>query len=441
MAALRLIRKIALGLAALVFAYVVVAVGARLWPLSAQERAAIALMERPMPPVAGRDGSDAGWLQDHDVPAAERTAVARALREYYLAHAGDAEPVWDADAVLGRFPKFDGNAPLEGLCGAESDCLADVRASMAKADAILDSQQRRVAAGVDMANYDGLRYGLGPSPANPIMPLAHNAQAVRLFRAREFLAGRRQEALAGVCGDLAGWRRISADADTLINNMISLAMVRHDAVLLAGMLAQLPAGEPLPANCAVALAPTTTAELDACPMFRAEFGFASHVVEEPIFDHPWYAKVGIHTLDQDRFKARLAKALGVHCSVGAQSDARADRSVVPRTRATSTACSTLRWAVDPMGCMLSELSPADEYAKYADRRTDVAAVVAGARTVAWLREQAVPASDRARVLAARPASLGLRREPRVSADGQTLAIPLRHPWQGQEVVLKLGPAP
>jgi hypothetical protein len=440
-AALRLIRKIALGFVALVFAYLVVAVGARLWPLTPEERAAIGLMERPLPPVAGRDGSDAGWLQDHDVPAAERAAVARTLREYYLAHEGDPEPPWDGDAVLDRFPKFEGNAPLDGLCGAESDCLADVRANPAKADAILMSQPRRVAVGIDMANYDGLRYGLGPSPSNPIMPLAHNAQAVRLFRAREFVAGRRQEALAGVCRDLAGWRRISADADTLINNMISLAMVRHDAVLLADMLAQLPAGEPLPAICADALAPTTTAELDACPMFRAEFGFASHMIKEPMPDHPWYTKVGIQTLDQDRFKARLAKALGVHCSVGAQSDARADRSVMPRARATSTACSTFRWAVDPMGCMVSELSPADAYAKYADRRTDVAAVVAGARTIAWLREQAAPASERARVLAARPASLGLRREPRVSADGRTLAVPLLHPWQGQEVVLKLGPAP
>ena len=438
MTALRVFGKLALGLAILLFAYVLVAAGARLWPLSAEERAVLALMERPAPPVAGRDGSDAAWLQDRDVPADQRHTAARELRTY-LEHADALEPFLDADAVLQRFPKFEGSPPLGDLCGVEDPCLANVRANPGKADEIVASQWRRVVVGMDMANYDGVRHGLGMDPATPVMPLAHNGRVVQIYRAREFIAGRRQQAVEGVCRDLAGWRRISSNADSLIANMIALSMVRQNALLLSEMLAELPAGEALPAACSAALGPTTDAELDSCPAMQYESRFASYMISQPRDDETWSEGIGLFLVDQRRFAARHARALSTYCGARALAEARAGRSLAPLAR--SNSCSTLRKAVDPFGCVLSEISDATPYVQYVDRRTDVAMLVAGVRTAAWLHVQGVPPAERARRVAGRPASLGLVREPSVSADGMTMTIPMLSHWRGDEVVVKLGVAP
>lgn len=438
MSALRVLGKLALGFAILLLAYLLVATGARLWPLSAKERADLALMEQPAPPVAGRDGSDAAWLQDHDVPPGERQAVARELRAYYLDRADDLEPVRYADAVLKRFPKFEGSAPLGDLCGVEDRCLPDVRAHPQQADAIVASQWRRVVVGMDMANYDGVRHGIGMDPASPVMPLAYNGRVVQIYRAREFIAGRRQQAFEGVCRDLAGWRRISSNADSLIANMIGLSMVRQNSLLLADMLAELPAGEDLPTACAAALGATTDAELDSCPAMQYESRFASHMINQPSKDETWSGNFGLFLVDRRRFAARHAQALSAYCGAAVRAEARAGRSVAAFAR--SNSCSTLRKVVDPFGCMLSEISGTDHYIQYVDRRTDVAVLLAGVRTAAWLRAQGVPPADRAKRVHARPASLGLVREPVVSADGMTITLPMLSHWRGDEIVLRLGGA-
>ena len=54
----------------------------RLAPASADRQAALDLLAEAIPPVAGRDGSDALWLLDVDVPLGEQARVASSVRRY-----------------------------------------------------------------------------------------------------------------------------------------------------------------------------------------------------------------------------------------------------------------------------------------------------------------------------------------------------------------------
>ena len=50
----------------------------------------------------------------------------------------------------------------------------------------------------------------------------------------------------------------------------------------------------------------------------------------------------------------------------------------------------------------------------------------------------LPPEQWAERIAARPANLGLLREPRLSADGTSLAIPMQQEWRGSSVALAIG---
>ena len=75
-------------------------------------------------------------------------------------------------------------------------------------------------------------------PNHPLQHTTRNNRLVRMQFAHEFLAGREEQALSGLCRDLAGWRRIAGDSDTLIGSLFGLGAVRSDSMLLAEMIAE-----------------------------------------------------------------------------------------------------------------------------------------------------------------------------------------------------------
>ena len=62
------------------------------------------------------------------------------------------------------------------------------------------------------------------------------------------------------------------------------------------------------------------------------------------------------------------------------------------------------------------------------------------RTVVWLRETSDDASAWPALLPKRPASLGLKREPKISADGARISIVLLDQSRDEEFSLPLRPA-
>src|SRR3546814_10672414 len=77
-----------------------------------------------------------------------------------------------------------------------------------------------------------------------------------------YASGKVDEGLAGACAGVRTWRTLGTDADSLIVKMLGIGLATDGyGRLLAQMLAELPAGHPLPVACEAALAPVSVGEL------------------------------------------------------------------------------------------------------------------------------------------------------------------------------------
>lgn len=408
----------------------------RFAPMPADRVAALKLLDVPMPPVEGRDGSDALWLLGHDVPAGERAAVAAQVRRHVDAMAAPGGTV--AADPLRAYPRFADDR--NGLCELnEGDCLEKVRSDPAATAATLAAGAKPLAAARELVGFDGLRHGVVPSLQAPMPQLSAGRQLAYTALAERFVRGEREAAIADTCNDLAGWRRLGADNDMLIAAVVGASFAAQDLRLLARMLGEMPADAPLPPECTPALAATTPRELDLCPAMRNEFALVGAAIDTPAAgDDPWPARAFAAAIDRDHAAGVMAPAYAHFCDARVRELALADRraSELP---APVPECGPLEGVAHAGGCLLAALAP-PAFDKYLDRRTDLAAQLALMRTWLWLRAQDPAAKSWPALLPARPAGLGLRREASVSADGTRLEMPLLDTRKDSAFALAL-PAP
>jgi hypothetical protein len=409
-------------------------------PLQAQ---ALATLEAPTPPLPpGANAADAMRLLKHDVPFERRAGLAVALREFEEADAkraqrGGKETLADPRDAFPARPAIE-DAP--GLCHlplTEHDCLATVRADPAATTAILEHHASSLRDTLALADYGGYRHERTPSiyMATPMLP--GTQRLVLTHFAHRFATGDVDGALAGTCRDLAGWRRLSADNDSLLAALVTTTYATHDALLLARFVAELPAGHDLPASCADALAPTTAAELDLCPAIRSEFAMVNSLVpSEPPPGISPADRLMLHAVSTDRMRALLAPHYAAYCGGNAMALAVADKAQkAPDHQA--WLCGSVERLLDPVDCTLAEVAHGTSFGRYIDRRTDLAATLALLRTIAWLRATDADPRPRADRLAARPESLGLRREATLAADGLSVSIPRLDQRDGATITLPL----
>lgn len=416
------------ALLALLIAYVVVVVIVRLLPAPPEQRQAVARMSQPTPPVAGRDATAAIWLQKYDVPPAAQAGVAVSLLEYYRKDPTHVHAAVDSQHPLHAFAPFpDPPTGGAGTCERrEPGCLAYVRSDLDRVRATLQAHDKGLSAALALADFDGMRFGLDPANlVQAMQPYGHQRRLVPTHFAAMFATGRQQEALAATCRDLAGWRRLGADNDSLIGSMVSASVVREDVLLLAEMLSELPDNAALPPSCSEALAPTRDEELDTCPAMRTEFaalrGNLDLVVEEQMTGVAgMVARPLIHERD---VLGRTAIVLSGVCGEQATRQMQADRPTRDWAGGDETQCGTFAFTVNPVGCLLLANVGGSSFHRYADRRTDQAASLALLRTIVWLRQQAIEPARWADALERRPRSLGLTRKPALSADGRSVSIP------------------
>jgi hypothetical protein len=431
------------GLVALVLLYCVAVAAGRWWPLPEAEREAIARLEAAKVPPLRRDAGEYLWLVDHDVPVPERAELARAAVAFLAANPHDPSPRLLLDNPLRRYPRFpDPPTAGEGVCDLDAyDCLAYVRGDADRVAATLAKHSREIARGSAIRRHDGFRYPLPPDLHNPFPSYGSHRRVVFTALAQGFAQGRRIEAVADTCSDLAAWRRMNSGTDTLIGNMISIAFVRQDAVLLSQMLAELPADVALPAACSKALAPTRDSELDMCPALGYELRHLRSYFSEEEPAGADFLRVGVANawVDRRRIASRMARGLAVHCGPRALAQARQDRSAAPRER--DPACTALSTFLDPIGCSLSDIQAPTSFSGYVDRRTDTAAALALLRTADWLGRQPGSTAERRALLARRPAGLGLLRTPELSEDGRSISFALLQPWKGDRITMAVRPPP
>jgi hypothetical protein len=429
------------GAIALVLLLIVLLV--RVLPPGAERQAAIAVLAQPIPQVHGKDGSDAQWLLRYDVPEPAQAAAADAVRRYLARHDDlrirrhyeEADALPDPRDAFKKFPEVDREAPW--LCKDKAtDCLAVVRSDPRAVAAAVARHAAALAVVHRFTTFDGTRIRLKPSLSQEAPCWGCQRQLVRTSFALEFIQGRHAQALSRVCADIAGWRRLGADTDLLIQSMVSAAYVRQDLVLMSEMLAELPQDVALPEECEAALAPTRPAELGICQTVKREYAAA---VETFVQIHDSQEKTSARVVsriavDADHAAAVLAPAYAGYCGEKALLAARADRPAISASP-TVDECSVFENIGDPVGCWLVRIGSGDWLHRYQDRRTDLAAQLALMRALVWVRTHGSgePALD----FGKRPASLGLRRTPQVSPDGTQVSIPLFDTKSGATFTLKL----
>jgi hypothetical protein len=407
------------------------------------QREALALVNSPMPPVRGRDGSDAAWLLGYDAPAAQQAKRAAELRDYLGRKYGpDPAPMGATDPrkLWVAFPKEPEAG--DGVCKTRTGrCIDYVRQYPAKVDATLKAHARRLATTLEFQTYDGFRYGLLPSQRQEMAKLESGRRLVKTRLAWLFARGQQAEAVAQTCSDISAWRRLGSDTDSLVGSLVGVAHVRDSLVLLAEMLAEIPSTTPLPESCAAALAPVAEIERSLCAAAALEFrGQSANLyqdLEAEKDDDPTFYFMIRYLMDKENTDAMHASSVAQYCSAGGKLEIRSDTPTVDWFRPDEI-CPSLRLLGDPIGCMFAMRGMGNGFTRYQDRRLDQAQMLGLMKTLLWLRKSGTPQLKWPTLLNSRPASLGLQRTPRI--EGNMLVVPMWDQTYHEDFRLPIRPA-
>lgn len=393
---------------------------------TAEQRAALALLEADNAQPAGRNAFGLLWLLDYDVPLDEIDAVvAEDVAKYRetLADAQSAQVLSNQVSVAeGRFARHPAWPSDLKMCGSgEASCLVMVRqrrddyARQVAEDRALMERLRGLAA------FDHYRSPMDGHIFPPLPPVkrffvAHTASAL------DFVEGDTDGALAAVCRDVDTWRRLSANSDALLLASIGGAMVVTGARLFSDMLAELPLDHPLPSICATAFDPARIVP-DLCSATRGE----AHIAQAHLDRYGDEAHFMLRSLllDPDATRAMMAPVYAHACTEGVRRALANDTPIAPPP--TTGSPWRLECLGNVMGCTLFGIA-APAYDGYVGRMQDIQAMLRTVDAVLRVREQAAD-SDRtmAQVLregGLRPA-VATWRAPEFDETTGEIVIPLR----------------
>lgn len=404
----------------------------RLRGATAEQEAALAVMQQPWQPQ-GRNAFAALWLLPYDVPEAAQAAIlaedARRLRARPVAGietSGD-EPVPAFESVAAdRYRDLTPDAHDQAmLCGArDAGCLAKVRVDQTAYAALVERNAVLFARVGDLSRYDYYGNGFAWRFDAPI-PEFTLGKALLTVHALEFARGDVDAALAGTCRDIATWRRLGANSDSLIMRMIGIAYSTDGyGRLLADMLVQLPREQALPQACTAALAPMKPAEISLCRPMQGEFLYASGAMTGMV-DHAAggrFDRLLLPLLYSDHMtRAEKATVFAPACSDAALrriADDRAPERVPPgKPYYLRLGCMS-----NAVGCILNDIA-APAYGDYALRAQDQGARMQLLATLAWLRGQPQDGKPLVARLAERPPDLkSPARDIEITDDGTGIRI-------------------
>ncbi|MBN6152011.1 hypothetical protein JR065_16830 [Xanthomonas sp. AmX2] len=387
------------GVVALVLAAYLVS---RLWPVPPAQREALALLQQPRAPLRGPNLFAALWALPYAVPAAQQPA----LLEQDVQRFRQSRAAGGFGSALARQPRAPAwPATLPRCSWRDSDCLDKVRAQrQAYADAL--QAQAPVLARIAALPADAHYRSPFDARADTPLPELSLLRLGSMRHALDFADGRTDAALAGVCHDAQLGRILLRSDDSLIVPMVGAAMLRGNARLFAGMLAELPVQQPLPAQCAVAFAPLAAEEIGLCGAMRGEARMMFAAFDElgggagpPM---RWYDAALLRLFDAERSKAMVAPRYAWSCGATARDALLHDRPAV-EAPAQASASRSVGCLANAMGCVLAA-SAAPDVAPYQRSLQDAAAATRLVAALLWLREHpdAQPLPQR---LAALPAPL------------------------------------
>lgn len=394
------------------------------WPVPTAQREALAQLQRPPAPLRGPNLFAALWALPYAVPAAQQQAVLEEdVSRFRQRPAGAA-----FHSVAGRYRRIpDWPSASVPRCGwNDDDCLDKVRMRRQDYAAALATQAPLLAA---MPVPQGPADYRSPFPPSPDLPLPEFAllRTPLAHHALDFVDGRVDLALTGVCNDAGVARILLRSDDNLITSLIGAAMLRGNARLFAAMLAELPPQHALPAQCAQAFTPLQADEVSLCGPLRGEARWAFSAFDELASDRRavpqrWYDAVLVRlAFDAERSKAAVAPRYTRACAADVRAALAEDRlptaAQLSVPDAPSMAC-----VANMVGCAVASISP-PEFARYQASLQDTAATMRLLSALLWLREHsAAPPQQRLNGL---PGALRGRQRPiQATADGQSVQVAL-----------------
>jgi hypothetical protein len=424
------LKWVGISILSLVVAVAVLWGGSRFWPLPAEQREAMRLLQAPLP-TRGECGFTALWTLRYDgLEDAGREAIMAQDVERWRSGTPGQRPV--SSSAEARYPA----APLSAFAGCGQrgiGCLAAVRADpdgVEAAHAGHEALHQRVAA---LAGYGHFTSPFKPFDTDPMVPLPVFQPVLDPLTAHALahVRGDSETAVAGTCADILSGRAMTGQGDTLITSMIGAAMVESNARLLADILIELPADAALPAVCDAALAPMTPSEQSLCTAMRGEFALAGAGLRLTTGN----PAAQYLLLDMPRTQARLAPRYAWACAASAELVASRDAPTpIPGPAQDRFAC-----IANPLGCALANITGPD-MRQYAGRPQDAAAMLRLVSAQRWLRQQPTAASvalqslpealrspTRTPVLSDDGRWLQVERRAVTSDVGPTLRVPMREP--------------
>ena len=379
---------------------------------TARQEAALALLDKE-DPVEGPNAFAALWLLGYDVPEGQQQAVtaedAARFERTSKPNAPDFTAAPFESAAASRFKDL---SPSEADWGKfckprVPDCLANVRADRAGYSALIDRNGRLIDKAVELRRYGHYRNAF-PNRLDMPFPQFQYAIAPMTRHAVNFVDGDTDAALAGVCADMAAWRRIGPHSDSLIARMIGIAYATDGyARLLADMLAELPGSHPLPTVCASALAIPSVDESLICEAMKGESQYirsgamALASAPKPV-DNTWVDFFFPALYSPEMAQARVAPAHAYACSTEMRNAAAADVPVV------FSAIETQGMGFDCVGniagCILLDLDT-PRFDLYIQRGQDYTARLRLMATLLWLRDHADGETTVDQLLRKRPSFL------------------------------------
>lgn len=320
-----------------------------------------------------------------------------------------------------RWPRLSAAVPPpQASCDwRKDDCLARVRAHRDAFAQWLAAEAVVAGRAAAIAGYGHYRNPFPMGIGTPFPAL----QGVRLplfGAALAFVDGRHQEAMTGVCSQIAGWRPLLSQSDNLLVSMFAAHQLASGARLLGRMAAELPRQQAVPQSCAAALQPLQVDEIRLCEPMRGEARLVRAGLETMTRDPDpdlWTALF----YDAERTRAIDAPLMAWPCGEPAGQAIAADVRVVPPLPATSLL--RLECASNAIGCILSSIA-APAHGAYQARAQDVAAQLRLTGAALWLRENGDSVDELPAALARLPGALrSPARVPAVSGDGRHLQVP------------------
>lgn len=411
----------------------------RLWPASAMQQQARAALEQPL----DWPGDNAWALLetlDHDgLDMAQRQALVDGrVRRFTVWQQENARLRAAGEYRQTGVPALGGQVTTwprsDVLCERHQaeQCLDKVRQAPDAVAAALAQRQPRLQRVAQLADYGHVR---SPYPGDVSMPNLHTTGALFDSLSAHALAhvqGNSDQALAGLCRDMASGRMLLTRSDSLIHAMVGNAMLVGNTQMLGQVLAELPAGHALPSTCTAALVPLQTSDLGLCRAMRMDYAISGAAIADS-YQYEMDMPGSSWLFNVDKTMDRIATGQAQGCFEPIQQQLAQDLPAV--IDASVWSLWKMECPANAVGCLLtSNVAVGPGYAEFMHRAQDAAAQQRLLGALVWLREQpALTPEDIAQQLQKLPAGLVSAQRPiTLSTDGRALQVSQRYYRKGPQ---------